>query len=253
MPELRVSCVNCERPIPYAATNCSFCKTAQPVPRDDVVDKDNDGLPDKWETENRLNPLDPEDAKADSDGDGFSNKDEYLFKTDPQNSGIHPSVLAKVTVEKITPIPFDLVFKGVSRVGESKTLYQINLRKGGRTYFAALGDGVEGFKILAYDESAAEGPTLRVERNGKIIPLTKGKVVPRSEYEVVLFNDTDGSRISTRVDAEFDLKGVKYRVKKVDTNTRRVLIHDPSRDMDVEIGGEEPKTSSETESKEEGA
>jgi hypothetical protein len=112
---------------------------------------------------------------------------------------------------------------------------------------------VEGFKIVSCDESTTDGPTLKVERNGKTIPLTKGKVVPRSEYEVVLLYAIDGTRITTRVEAEFKLKGVMYRVKMVDTNTRRVLIHDPSRAMDVWIGGEAAKMPSGTESKEEGA
>ncbi len=249
-PELRVSCVNCERPIPYAATNCSFCKTLQPESTPDV-DKDDDGMFDTWETEHGLNPLDPEDANTDADRDGFSNKDEYLFKTDPQAPASHPSALAKVTVETITPIPFDLIFKSISRVA-GKALYQINLRKDGRTYFAAVGDAVEGFKIVACDESAPNAPMLTVERNGKTIVLSKGKVVPRSEYEVGLLYAIDGTRIATRVDGEFELKGVKYQVKMVDSNTRRVLIHDPSRDMDVWIG-EAAKAPSGTEPKDEGA
>ncbi|MBI4664218.1 MAG: lamin tail domain-containing protein [Verrucomicrobia bacterium] len=58
-------------------------------------DSDRDGLPDDWELANRLNPKDPSDALADSDGDGLTNLQEYLAGTNPTNAG---SVL-KATVQ----------------------------------------------------------------------------------------------------------------------------------------------------------
>ena len=251
VPELRVNCVNCDRPIPYAATNCYYCKTPQPeeVKAKDK-DRDNDGIPDEWETQHGLNPLDPEDAKADPDGDGFSNLEEYKFNTDPHSAASHPPPLAKVVVESIKPLPFSLVFKSVNRVDGNKTLYQVNLRKGGKTYWAALGDTIEGFTVASFDEKAPDGPTLVFERAGKKIPLVKGKVVPRSEYEVTLYSSLDKARISTRVEAEFELRGVKYQVKKVDTEATRVLIHDPSRDMDVWINAGTSRTSTESKAEE---
>lgn len=45
------------------------------------ADTDGDGLPDAWETGNGLNPTDPSDANRDSDGDGISNRNEYLAGT----------------------------------------------------------------------------------------------------------------------------------------------------------------------------
>jgi hypothetical protein len=44
------------------------------------IDKDNDNLPDDWEDE-----FDVDDPNADSDGDGFTDMDEYLNGTDPKN------------------------------------------------------------------------------------------------------------------------------------------------------------------------
>ena len=51
-----------------------------------LTDSDADGNPDAWETANGLNPNDPNDATIDSDGDGRSNRSEYLAGTDPRNS-----------------------------------------------------------------------------------------------------------------------------------------------------------------------
>lgn len=48
-------------------------------------DADEDGLPDAWELLHGLN-VEIDDAAGDRDGDGWSNRDEYLAGTDPQNA-----------------------------------------------------------------------------------------------------------------------------------------------------------------------
>ena len=42
------------------------------------VDRDNDGMPDDWETARGLNPNDDSDGSLDNDGDGYTNIEEYL-------------------------------------------------------------------------------------------------------------------------------------------------------------------------------
>jgi formylglycine-generating enzyme required for sulfatase activity/pectate lyase len=49
------------------------------------VDGDFDGMPDDWEAANRLNPADGGDYRADSDGDGYPNLEEWLNGTNPDD------------------------------------------------------------------------------------------------------------------------------------------------------------------------
>jgi hypothetical protein len=40
-------------------------------------------MPDDWERDNNLDPQNSSDHKADSDGDGYTNLEEYLNGTNP--------------------------------------------------------------------------------------------------------------------------------------------------------------------------
>jgi len=46
-------------------------------------DNDHDGMPDAWEKKYGLNPKDASDGAKDKDGDGYTDLEEYLNKTDP--------------------------------------------------------------------------------------------------------------------------------------------------------------------------
>jgi CotH kinase protein/Chitobiase/beta-hexosaminidase C-terminal domain len=49
-----------------------------------VLDSDGDGIPDFWERRMGMDPFNTEDAAADPDGDGRSNLEEYLGRSDPR-------------------------------------------------------------------------------------------------------------------------------------------------------------------------
>ena len=51
-----------------------------------IPDYDRDRLPNAWELQHQLNPLDPTDAMGDDDGDTLSNSDEYALGTNPRSS-----------------------------------------------------------------------------------------------------------------------------------------------------------------------
>ncbi|MDN3668078.1 polysaccharide lyase [Echinicola jeungdonensis] len=47
-------------------------------------DMDGDGMPDEWENKYNFNPENPADGAIDSDGDGYTNVEEFLNGTDPK-------------------------------------------------------------------------------------------------------------------------------------------------------------------------
>ena len=59
-----------------------YCK------KPELLDSDNDGLPDYYENDHGFYPLNPADAVWDADNDGFSNLREYVSGTNPQDAGI---------------------------------------------------------------------------------------------------------------------------------------------------------------------
>lgn len=48
------------------------------------ADSDGDGMPDAWETKNKLDPKNAKDGAMDTDGDGYTNVEEFLNNTNPQ-------------------------------------------------------------------------------------------------------------------------------------------------------------------------
>lgn len=51
-------------------------------------DTDQDGMPDRWELEHRLDPSDSRDGPADPDEDGYTNLEEFLNATNPHEADI---------------------------------------------------------------------------------------------------------------------------------------------------------------------
>jgi len=49
-------------------------------------DKDGDGMDNSWETQNNLNPSDPADAALDPDQDGLTNFEEFRLRTNPNQA-----------------------------------------------------------------------------------------------------------------------------------------------------------------------
>lgn len=230
-PERRVSCLNCDRPIAYVSTNCPYCKAVQQTEPSPSAggDRDNDGLPDAWEVKYGLNPLFAGDAVLDSDGDGFTNIDEYRNQTSPVDKTDHPTRIGRVRVVSMTELPFDLIFKAVSKNPQGDLVFQLNLRLKERTFFKKLGEEATNFKLVDYNPAFTGNggkklQVLTLQRGDKRIRLIKGLVTPWQEYEVKLADDIDKNEFTVIVDSEFSLGNEKYQVKQIDSSAKRILI-----------------------------
>ena len=65
-----------------------------------IPDYDRDRLPNGWELQHQLNPLDPTDAMGDEDGDTLSNADEYALAPIPDPAT--PTPMASATTPRST-------------------------------------------------------------------------------------------------------------------------------------------------------
>jgi hypothetical protein len=233
VPEMRVNCLNCDRPIPYSATTCPFCRAVQPPFEPSLPDRDKDGMLNDWEIQYGLNPLDASDAARDLDNDGFTNLEEFKFHTKPNDPNDRPPWTAKLYLANIKPLKFALVFKAVSTLSDHRQMFQLNLRDGDKTLFRTLGQDAEGFKLVSFDKDHS---VLVLKRGGKLIPLIKNQRNPRTEFEVTLLFDVDNRLITLRTDSEFTLRDAKFKVKEIDSERKLVLITDFLTSQEVWIG-----------------
>lgn len=91
-----------ERPVDLFTGIPLFIKSSEPDKAVDLL-KDapvHEGIPNTWWLENRLDPGFADSPNRDPDSDGFSNKDEFLSKTDPNNGKSHPELIAKLMYVK---------------------------------------------------------------------------------------------------------------------------------------------------------
>ncbi len=239
----------CGRPIPSGLEVCPICGVKQVFVKVEV-DTDHDGIPNDWEKKHGMNPNDPADAAKDSDGDGFTNFEEYQAKTDPNDAKDHPDYLDFLSVAgdlKETFLPF--FFNGAMPIPDGKggnthrlTFQRLNVKsaydskfsvKVGEEIKSADGKIKTGFVAKSYTEKSelraiggsktqAKKPVdtsfVEVERvsDGKLLKAVIGESKVPVEKQVVLDWSREGGRsITAFAGLEFTLHNTKYRVVKL--------------------------------------
>jgi len=235
--DVRVLSVNPDvlTPVPYEAETCPW--TGFPQPASEDFDSTGDGIPDWWYVQYGLDPFDRDLIGRDLDGDGFTVREEFEAKTSPVNAADHPSLIVKMRVERIAQQPFGLRFQGLSELAPNDVRYTLNMRTQNRTFFARMGEVVEGFKLVRYEPDSKTGPhgnridtsRLVLERDGREIVLVANQDFSGQDFRAELVLLTDDTRYRVLVGDDLTVRGRSYKV--IDIDGSRVLIRD-------EISGE---------------
>ena len=184
-----------------------------------------------WLLANGLDYTDMNIKEKDSDGDGFSNLEEFEKKTNPNDPKDAPPSFNKLKLVAFKPVPFRLEFKG-DPSGDGKE-FQINLKdlKGSaRSQYRKIGDQIEGapYKILKYE--LKEGPNER----GVTVNLSELTVQNSETGEsiILVFNKEANDPTSFGTfrnllapgDADFTLKKGEEFTIKPDTTRKLKLV-----------------------------
>ena len=66
-----------------------------------------------WFKKHKLDLSDPNMLESDADQDGFSNRDEFLADTDPNDGNVRPGVAKSIRVKEYTEVRLPFVLRGV--------------------------------------------------------------------------------------------------------------------------------------------
>ena len=224
-PERRVFCIKCASPITFegedrdVAQKCPFCGAAQPVKEKidySTVDSDEDGLPDVWETANKLDPNDPADADADNDSDGFTNAQEYQAKTDPNDAKSHPA------------------YDGFLRVGEiSGTKVPLRVINAMRLPDETGADGkpTQAYRVtfVSVSEDGTPGTANLVAKTGKPVYKSKDVIetsaaIGKSGFSLVRYDRVDKKPIKVGQHGTTQLIEVSTAVVKRDSDGKTATL-----------------------------
>ena len=240
----------CGRPIPFGFKACPFCHAVQPSEVKVVLDGDKDGLPDEYEKKYGLNAKNAADANEDKDGDGFTNIEEFVAKTDPTDASSHPDCLDFLKVVpplQNTTLPF--VFTGVAKTPSGVKFFFKDPKKRsvygqrGKTYSVLAGEkiGDTGFAAKIYEEKKIKvkipGSTLMKEKDVSVATVERisdGKLVSLKIDDkrfaavdmkaTLLFSRDGGKEFVVAPGAAIELYREKYRVKEIGKKNKTIKV-----------------------------
>jgi len=256
IPDVRVWCPRCFRPIPEKSEKCPPCGATQiqkEVPDDYLIYGDNCPITYGWVKKYGLDPANPADADADFDNDGFTNLEEFLANTDPTDPKSHPPIETKLELVGIVSKPVGLIFMDSMRMSDDT--YRCNVKDAQGDTFTlriteddpephSMGDRflkTHGYKAVALeilsvkrpDPMRGEGATRDVDvskltllrvKDGTRIVLTRDDP-NASEVFATLALPLDNLAFEDLVKgASFTLREIEFGVIEIDSRKETVAL-----------------------------
>ena len=194
-------------------------------------------IPNDWFLKNNLADriLDADVLDQDPDKDGFSNLDDYLGKTDPQDPASHPPYLTKLRLKRFIRVPFRLKFEAYDDDGNFQ-INTVDVRQ--PTQFVKMGEVIAGtkYKVVKFESKAEPNPKTGVNRDiseltvenietGVRVPLIVGMEVNSPDQFARFAFLWDHTEFTVKKEQKFFLKpepGVEYKL--VDIQEKEALI-----------------------------
>jgi hypothetical protein len=234
-------CVNPDCPyiVPDGHKRCPKCKAVQD-------DRDHDGMDDAFEQRHKATDPDVADGDVDYDGDKFTNLEEYLGGSDPDDANSIPAPIKLVGVGQEF---VDVLFRGFAKRQGKITAIQLNWGNDVHTDILMPGSSFRGYKLeriitRPVTRGSEEQGTQYVEEDYDLVLRRPGGgtlVLPRNtavrepeRYGVFVSTKTAGPRVRAYPGTRFEIENHTYPVVAVGADSAR-LIGDRSEEYNLEL------------------
>lgn len=221
---------DCTYIVPDAVKWCPKCG----APQDD---RDFDGMDDAFEERHTVTNPDVADGHLDGDGDHFTNLEEYIAGSDPDDPSSVPAEIRLVAIEREL---IDVLFRGYAECRSGQTEIQLNWGNDTRTTILPLGSVFRGYRLeklqTHVDKRGNPEYSLILRRpEGDALVLPRGTPVREPErYGVFVAADDPAKYARAYPGMCFEIEGRSYRVVEI-TCTGACLIGDRGERITLEL------------------
>lgn len=205
------------------AAKCPICKMSilNEIIVKEIDDKDGDGISNKFEIANGLDPEDPADALWDKDKDGFSNLDEFLAKTDISDKNQYPALINRVRYGKLVRYYYPFTLTDVTERGGDTSGWDIEIRerdkKGNKVKdrIHSLNEvvGKTGYKITDVGKKDEKYFVTLKKENEESITIGISKIPQLKTKKYQLINELAKKYHYVALDEDLKLKGENGRIE----------------------------------------
>jgi hypothetical protein len=166
------------------------------------------------------------DARADSDGDGFTDLEEKDHKCDPNDPNSHPAYWSNLSVESVSTNTRTIRFKASHVLPGGATMIQLSVQNEGekaKTYFTRIGESAARLKAVDL-----QGNKLTIQDGDQKHALSKGDSVSLRYGTAQLLLDVlpEQQRFAVQEEDTLRLPDGPYRVVSIDLGKATVLLFD---------------------------